>query len=109
MIVLDGYFNYFPDRGECSSFFEKNAEEKDFSGTMMCGRVRRRDMNIVNHRVSDYMAHNPDCRTCEYRTECCGGCRAVALQGGSTDYLGKDPVACEYFRGRLEREKGCCA
>ncbi len=146
-IVLDGFFNYFADRGECSSFFEKNVEEKDFPGTMMCGHTRRREMyvspggnvlpcmgivghpleekfpnmletpleeildggspymDIVNYRVSDYMAHNPDCRACEYRTACCGGCRAVALQGGSADYLAKDPVACEYFRGGWKERK----
>ncbi|WP_049945915.1 IS110 family transposase [Butyrivibrio sp. LC3010] len=30
---------------------------------------------------------------------CCGGCRAVALNTTPDDYLGKDMVACEFFRG----------
>ena len=56
-------------------------------------------MDIVNYRVSDFMEHNTDCRECEYRTMCCGGCRAVALNTTPDDYLGKDMVACEFFRG----------
>ena len=55
-------------------------------------------MDIINFRISDFMEHNPECRECDYRTACCGGCRAIALRDGSTDYLAKDPIACEYFR-----------
>jgi radical SAM protein with 4Fe4S-binding SPASM domain len=62
-------------------------------------------MDIVNLRISDFMAHNPECRTCEYRTACCGGCRAIAVQDGSTDYLAKDPIACEYFKGGWKDKK----
>ncbi len=56
-------------------------------------------MDAVNFRVGDFMEHNPECRTCEYRTKCCGGCRAQAVFAHPTDYLAKDPVTCEYYLG----------
>ena len=62
-------------------------------------------MDITGLRVSDYMEHNPECRTCEYRTECCGGCRALAVRSHPRDYLSKDPYTCEYFRGGWKRKK----
>jgi len=62
-------------------------------------------MDIINARVSDFMAHNPECASCEYRCACCGGCRAVAVRDGSTDYLKPDPIACEYFKGGWKAKK----
>ncbi len=62
-------------------------------------------MDIVNFRIADYMQHNRECLTCEYRAACCGGCRALAVQDGSTDYLAKDPIACEYFKGGWKTKK----
>jgi len=62
-------------------------------------------MDAINFRVSDFMAHNPECQTCEYRMACCGGCRAIAVRDGSTDYLAKDPIACEYFKGGWKDKK----
>lgn len=62
-------------------------------------------MDIVDLRISDYMDHNRDCRECEYRQECCGGCRAMALNAFPEDYLGKDLHACEYFRGGWKQKK----
>lgn len=55
-------------------------------------------MNIVNFRVSDFMEHNPECMKCEYRTACCGGCRAIALRENPNDYLAKDLDACAFFK-----------
>ena len=62
-------------------------------------------MNIVNFRISDFMAHNPECQTREYRTACCGGCRAIAVRDHPTDYLAKDLIACEYFKGGWKDKK----
>ena len=62
-------------------------------------------MNVVDLRVGDYMEHNPDCRACEYREACCGGCRAVALNACPEDYLSRDMHACEYFRGGWKAKK----
>ena len=56
-------------------------------------------MDIINLRISDYMEYNPECKECEYREACCGGCRAIAVRDHPTDYLAKDPLACEYFKG----------
>ncbi len=56
-------------------------------------------MDIINLRISDYMEHNPECKECEYREACCGGCRAIAVRDHPTDYLAKDLLACEYFKG----------
>lgn len=43
-----------------------------------------------------------ECASCEYRFQCCGGCRARAYAGGNL--YGPDPELCDYFRngtGRL--------
>ena len=55
-------------------------------------------MDTVNFRIRDFMVHNPECRACVYRTACCGGCRAMAVQDHPTDDPEKDLAACEYFR-----------
>ena len=62
-------------------------------------------MDITNLRVSDYMEHNPECKICEYRENCCGGCRALAVCDGGTDYLAKDKIVCEYFKGGWKEKK----
>ncbi len=62
-------------------------------------------MDIADLRVSDFMARNPDCAACEWRTQCCGGCRAFAVMDDGTDYLAKDMVACEYYRGGWKDRK----
>ena len=62
-------------------------------------------MDIINARVSDFMAHNPACAECEHRCACCGGCRAIAVRDGSADYLKPDPVACAYFRDGWKAKK----
>ncbi len=62
-------------------------------------------MDAINFRVSDFLERNPECKTCEYRTECCGGCRAQAVFAHPTDYLAVDPVTCEYYRGGWMEKK----
>lgn len=62
-------------------------------------------MDIINYRISDFMEHNPECKSCEYRVDCCGGCRALAIQQYPDDYLAKDPYTCEYFRGGWKEKK----
>ena len=62
-------------------------------------------MDIINFRISDYMEHNPECRTCKYAVACNGGCRALALQDYSDDYLAKDAYTCEYFKGGWMEKK----
>lgn len=63
-------------------------------------------MQICDARVSDYMQHNPECAVCEYRSQCCGGCRAYAVGTNGLDYLAKDERACHYFKsGWMERKE----
>ena len=62
-------------------------------------------MDIVDLRVSDYMEHNPECRSCEYREGCCGGCRAEAVFDHPADYLAKDSKVCEYYKGGWKQKK----
>ncbi|MBR2759714.1 MAG: radical SAM protein [Solobacterium sp.] len=62
-------------------------------------------MDIVSFTVEDYMKHNADCQTCDYRQNCCGGCRATAVRDHENDYLSKDLEVCEYFRGGWKEKK----
>ena len=62
-------------------------------------------MKIMGFTIKDYMEHNPECQTCEYRTNCCGGCRAIAVRDHPTDYLSKDLITCEYFKGGWMKRK----
>ena len=66
-------------------------------------------MDIVNYRVSVFMEHNPECMTCEYRTLCCGGCRAAGTSSGTgdhpADYLAKDELTCKYFKDDWKEKK----
>lgn len=62
-------------------------------------------MDIIGFTVKDYMEHNPDCAVCEYREECCGGCRAIAVRDHPTDYLAKDLDTCEYYKGGWKEKK----
>ena len=56
-------------------------------------------MDFCDVRVSDYMKLHPECRTCHYRTQCLGGCRAIAASETGGDIMAKDPYACEFFLG----------
>ena len=62
-------------------------------------------MDIICFTVEDFMNRNPECRECEYREECCGGCRATAVRDHPADYLAKDPEVCEYFKGGWKEKK----
>lgn len=62
-------------------------------------------MDIIDARVSDFMEHNPECQACEWRTACCGGCRAVAVRDHPLDFLAPDLVTCEYFKGGWKGRK----
>ena len=57
-------------------------------------------MDFISTTLSDYLEHNPKCRSCEYKNRCGGGCRgrAVAANDGS-DLLGVDPDTCLIFKG----------
>lgn len=62
-------------------------------------------MDITSYHVSDFMESNPECRTCEYRNDCCGGCRSIALRYEPDNYLGKDLITCDYYKGGWKAKK----
>lgn len=63
-------------------------------------------MRLIDTRVDDYLAHNPQCAACEYKYTCGGGCRGSALATSPDDILGPDKAACLMNRGRYaERVK----
>ena len=43
-----------------------------------------------------FRREDSECVSCEYRFQCCGGCRARAYGSGSL--YGPDPAMCDYFR-----------
>ncbi len=62
-------------------------------------------MEIINFRVSDFMQHNLECQACPYKSNCCGGCRAIAVRDHPTDYLAKDLITCTYYKGGWKEKK----
>lgn len=51
---------------------------------------------LTNMKVRDVMEHNEDCRTCEYKYQCGGGCRAMAFFD-HTGLYGKSRTNCHFF------------
>lgn len=56
-------------------------------------------MDFVQKKAVEIIRHNEQCRGCEYRNICLGGCRAEALSLNENGFLDKDPNACEFYRG----------
>ena len=52
----------------------------------------------MTKRVSHVLDHSPECAECEYRSKCCGGCRAFAAVNNPADYLAADKVTCKIFK-----------
>jgi len=57
----------------------------------------------MNTRIVQYQSD--DRKTAGLPYTCCGGCRAIAVQDGSTDYLKPDPITCAYFKGGWKTKK----
>ena len=55
-------------------------------------------MNFVGNRVKDLFDRNVECAACEYRNQCCGGCRAQAMLMNGGDLYACDNEACFLFR-----------
>lgn len=51
---------------------------------------------VTHIRADDVAEHNNQCRSCIYKTQCKGGCRAMALLGSKNLY-GRDKLICSYF------------
>lgn len=53
--------------------------------------------DVVNTRVSDFLAKNPECAECEHLTRCCGGCMVQGITDDG-DYLVPDPRICYFHK-----------
>lgn len=54
-------------------------------------------LDFIGKRVKDLFERNKKCRECKYRVQCCGGCRACAMQAGNGDWFDCDPEVCFLF------------
>lgn len=48
--------------------------------------------------VKDLFERNRKCAECEYRLDCCGGCRGKAAQSGYDDFYNGEVEVCSFFR-----------
>lgn len=55
-------------------------------------------MEYADYRVKDLLAANAECRECEYRYKCGGGCRAMAVVESDHDLMGADRSQCILWR-----------
>lgn len=53
---------------------------------------------FMSLRVKDLLDHTAECRECEHRSRCCGGCRAFAAVNNPSDYLAMDNVSCKILK-----------
>ena len=58
-----------------------------------------RYMRLIDTRATEVLAHNPECRNCEYAMQCLAGCRASALETNPADIMSVDKAACAIFKG----------
>ncbi|MDR3200552.1 MAG: radical SAM protein [Spirochaetales bacterium] len=60
-------------------------------------RIENNFFRLVERRAADIIQLNEECRSCDYRIECKGGCRGLALLNGN-GVTGRDPIACRFFK-----------
>ena len=61
-------------------------------------------MSFIDTRLNAYFDIHPECRACEYRNRCAGGCRGNAAESG--ELMARDQKACIFFRnGWYDRVK----
>lgn len=53
--------------------------------------------------VSDVLEANEECKTCQYRYECGGGCRALSLFAGN-GVMGYSPILCYFFKNDYRKK-----
>ena len=72
--------------------------------------IYREDANpffkLSNIRISDVLEKNEECKNCEFRYECGGGCRAMSMFAGN-GVMGHSPTLCCFFkndyRGKIKK------
>ena len=86
----------------CISIAGIDAQAKNFADIIEMGFYEAlhhsKHTECTGATVAEFFEHNPDCKTCEYRMSCLGGCRAQALEFNDRDYLTPDIMRCDFFK-----------
>ncbi|MBQ8136587.1 MAG: SPASM domain-containing protein [Clostridia bacterium] len=53
--------------------------------------------DVVETKISDLLAKNPECAACEYLPKCCGGCMVESITDEG-DYLVPDQRCCYFHK-----------
>ncbi len=53
-------------------------------------------MSFIDTRLNAYFDMHPECKACEYRNRCAGGCRGNAAETG--ELMARDQKTCVFFR-----------
>ena len=53
--------------------------------------------DVVETRISDYLAKNPECAECGYLQRCCGGCMVQDITDDG-DFLVPDKRICYFYK-----------
>lgn len=95
----------------CASMTDSNIEG-DMPNLKKCtiSEIYRNDENpffrLSNIRISEVLESNQECKSCEFRYECGGGCRAVSMFAGN-GVMGHSTTLCTFFRndyrGKIKR------
>lgn len=67
------------------------------------GSTEHAFFRVANMKTREILDRNADCKKCEFRNQCQGGCRAMSLIGGHGLY-GHSPVLCTFFNGGYENK-----
>ena len=78
--------------GECPNLYETTISEALTSSPYL-------DKICLTNQ--DFFAHNEECRVCEHKRVCLGGCRAGGAEE-TGDFLGIDSWTCTYVKGGYE-------
>jgi len=57
-------------------------------------------MRLIGSTVDDFLENCTECAECEFKYQCCTGCRASAMDSGG-DLMGPDRACCEFFKGGI--------
>lgn len=63
-----------------------------------------RYLQLIDMRVEQLLQANDECRVCEHRFLCGGGCRAGALAFDERNLMGPDRAACLLFKGGYQEK-----
>lgn len=65
--------------------------------------VGSRFFDVIDMKLSDVLANNPECADCEHRLRCGGGCHACGMAFGGS-LFSADPYSCYFFKNGYEQK-----